>query len=62
MHAQTAPESETSPQGLAAKVVALRGSEACLWFPSTNESMWVDLSEIGFEPMSASGDPADGQG
>ena len=37
------------PCAVPAKVVALRGSEACLWFPDSGEALWVDLAEIGYE-------------
>jgi len=49
-HPQWEPTFEPS---CAAKVLALEGTWAHLWFPETDELLWVDLAEVGFEPASA---------
>lgn len=44
--------SENAPQGaVAAQVVAVDGTWACLWFPGTGETTWVDLAQVEHEPL-----------
>lgn len=37
----------------AARVLALQGTWAKLWFPESDETLWVDLAQVEFEPAPA---------
>jgi hypothetical protein len=41
----------------AAQVLALNGKWAKLWFPDSDETLWVDLSEVDYEPVVARQSP-----
>jgi hypothetical protein len=37
----------------AAQVLALNGKWAKLWFPESDETLWVDLTQVEYEPVVA---------
>ena len=37
----------------AAQVLALNGKWAKLWFPESDETLWVDLTQVDYEPAVA---------
>jgi hypothetical protein len=37
----------------AAQVLALNGTWAKLWFPESDETLWVDLTQVEYEPVVA---------
>jgi len=42
----------TAPDGtVAAQVVAVDGTWACLWIPATGQTTWVDLARCEHEPV-----------
>jgi hypothetical protein len=41
----------------AAQVLALDGTWAKLWFPESDETLWVDLTQIDYEPAVARRSP-----
>jgi len=44
--------SEDAPEGaVAARVVAVDGTWACLWIPETGQTTWVDLAQVEHEPL-----------
>lgn len=49
---QRAIDTNTTPAGgLAARVLAVDGTWACLWIPATGETTWVDLAQVEHEPL-----------
>ena len=53
-HIQTQAQWEpTFEPSTAAQVLALNGTWAKLWFPASDETLWVDLTELEYEPVVA---------
>lgn len=43
---------EPAPQdAVAARVVAVDGTWACLWIPQTGDLAWVDLARVEHDPL-----------
>jgi len=52
-HETAAPWEPTFEPSCAARVLAIQGTWAHLWFPETDERLWVDLAEVEHEPVEA---------